>query len=64
MMVAICKAAAERKCGIFFALHKFLYHEGLAKNTNNVIRVTGVVLETPAWDLVPRKKEEIKICHG
>jgi len=63
-MIAICKGAGESECGIFSALHKFLYHERLAKNTNNVIRVTGVVLETPAWDLVPRKKEEIKNCHG
>jgi len=63
-MIAICKGNGESECGIFSTLHKFLYRERLTKTTNNVIRVTGVVLETPAWDLVPRKKEEIENFHG
>jgi len=62
-MIAICKGTGEGDCGIFSALHKFLYHERPKKTTNNVIRVADVVLETPAWDLGPRKKEEIKNCH-
>jgi hypothetical protein len=63
-MIVICKGTGESECGTFSALYKFLYRERLAKTINNVIRVTGVELESPAWDLVPRKKEEIKNCHG
>jgi len=63
-MIAICKGTGESECGIFYVLHKFLYRERLAKTTNNVIRVTGVVLETPVWDLGPRQKEEINNCRG